>query len=38
MPKSPEEMFAAIVRNLAKKTGKSLDEWMQTSIVTPETL
>ena len=38
MPKSPEEMFAAISRNLPKKTGKSLDEWMGTSIATPETL
>ena len=28
MPKSPEEMWAAIMKNLPKKTGKSLDEWI----------
>lgn len=27
MPKSPKEMYEAIVRNLAKNTGKSLEEW-----------
>jgi len=26
---SPQEMEAAIIRNLADKTGKSLDEWME---------
>jgi predicted transport protein len=28
MPKSPEEMEAAMVANLAEKTGRSLDEWL----------
>lgn len=31
-------MFAAIARNLEEKAGKSLDEWMEPSIVTPEML
>ena len=29
MPKSPKEMYEAIVKNLEKKTGKSLDEWQE---------
>lgn len=29
MPKTPEEMMAAIVRNLPEKTGKSLDQWIE---------
>ena len=28
MPKSPEEMWEAITRNLPEKTGKSLEEWI----------
>jgi hypothetical protein len=28
MPKSPEEMWVAILKNLPEKTGKSLDEWI----------
>ena len=28
MPKSPEEMEAAMVANLAEKTGRPLDEWL----------
>jgi len=31
-------MFVAIARNRKEKTGKSLDEWMEPSIVTPEML
>ena len=29
MPKSPEEMEAAMIRNLEEKTGKSLSEWLK---------
>lgn len=29
MPKSPEEMEAAMIANLPEKTGKSLDEWLK---------
>ena len=29
MPKSPKEMYEAIVRNLESKTGKSLDQWKE---------
>ena len=29
MPKSPEEMLAAMVANLKEKTGKPLEEWMR---------
>lgn len=28
MPKSPEEMNAAMVRNMKEKTGKTLEEWL----------
>lgn len=28
MPKSPEEMAAAMVANMKEKTGKTLDEWL----------
>ncbi len=28
MSKSPEEMWAAITRNLPEKTGRSLSEWI----------
>jgi predicted transport protein len=36
VPKSPEEMFAAIARNLPEKTGKGLDEWMEIARDAPE--
>ncbi|MFI5135588.1 MAG: DUF5655 domain-containing protein [Chitinophagales bacterium] len=29
MPKSPKEMYEAIIKNLEKKTGKSLDQWKE---------
>lgn len=29
MPKSPEEMAEAMIRNLAEKTGKSLAQWLR---------
>jgi hypothetical protein len=29
MPKSPEEMKAAMIAGLSEKTGKSLDEWLR---------
>jgi Domain of unknown function (DUF5655)/Domain of unknown function (DUF4287) len=29
MPKSPEEMAAAMIRNLKEKTGKSLPQWVK---------
>ena len=29
MPKSPEEMKAAMIAGLPEKTGKSLDEWLR---------
>ncbi len=29
MPKSPEEMAAAMIQNMPEKTGKSLEEWMK---------
>ena len=29
MPKSPEEMMEAMVRNLAEKTGKTLAQWLK---------
>lgn len=28
MPRSPKEMYAAIVKNLPKNTGKTLEQWM----------
>lgn len=28
MPRTPEEMWAAIIKNMPAKTGKALDEWM----------
>ena len=31
MPKSPEEMADAMIRNLAEKTGKTLAQWMKIS-------
>ena len=29
MPKSPEEMAAAMIQNMPEKTGKSLEEWIE---------
>jgi len=29
MPKSPKEMYEAIIKNLEKRTGKSLDQWKE---------
>ena len=36
MPKTPEEMYAAIARNLPDKTGKDLDEWKEIAKDAPE--
>jgi predicted transport protein len=36
MPKSPQEMFEAIARNLPERTGKSLEEWMAVAKGAPE--
>jgi predicted transport protein len=36
MPKTPEEMYAAIARNLPDKTGKGLDEWLEVAKDVPE--
>jgi len=30
MPKTPAEMYAALVRNLQKNTGKTLEQWIET--------
>src|SRR5882762_3196344 len=29
MPKTPKEMYAAIVKNLPKNSGKNLEQWME---------
>ncbi len=36
MPKTPEEMYAAIARNLPERTGKSLEEWLKVAEGRPE--
>jgi predicted transport protein len=36
MPKTPEEMYAAIARNLPERTGKSLDEWLEVAKDRPD--
>jgi predicted transport protein len=36
MPKSPQEMFEAIARNLPERTGKSIDEWVEIAKDAPE--
>jgi predicted transport protein len=36
MPKTPEEMYEAIARNLPDRTGKGLDEWLKVARDAPE--
>jgi predicted transport protein len=36
MPKTPEEMYAAIAKNLPEKTGKGLDEWLEVAKDRPD--
>jgi predicted transport protein len=36
MPKTPEEMYKAIARNLPDKTGKGLDEWLEVAKDVPD--
>ena len=36
MPKTPEEMYEAIARNLPERTGKSLDEWLEVARDRPD--
>ncbi|TRO50731.1 DUF4287 domain-containing protein [Candidatus Bathyarchaeota archaeon] len=36
MPKTPEEMYEAIARNLPDKTGRSLEEWLEVAKDRPD--
>jgi predicted transport protein len=36
MPKTPEEMYTAIAKNLPERTGKGLEEWLEIAKEAPE--